>query len=138
MKASSFEKLSETTLTTTVGHPGGDKALVSRSIIIVLKASKKVAVLQERKGAERSYCPTFSANLVRPSAPVSWHKFSDPLPIELKTDETYAKPKAQELTIKELSVEVKDPEVLMPNPMSALRFPKTQLFQRAAAVEAAN
>merc|ERR1712013_211964 len=72
-------------------------APVSRSIIIVLKASEKVAVLQERKGAERSYRPTFSANLVPPSAPVSWHKFSDPLPIELKTDETYAKPKAQEL-----------------------------------------
>merc|ERR1711988_206869 len=80
----------------------------------------------------------FCANLVRPSAPTSWHKLSDPLPIQLKTDETYAEPKPQELTIEELSIDLKDPEVSMPNPKSALSFPKTQLFKRAAALEAAN
>jgi len=135
---SSFEKLSETTLTTTVGHPGGDKAPVSRSILMDLKAGEKVAIFQERKGAESSYRLTFCANLVRPSAPASWHKLSDPLPIELNTDETYAEPKPQELTItEELSIDPKDPEVSMPNPKSALRFPKTQLFRTAAAEEAA-
>jgi len=134
---SSFEKLSETTLTTTVGHPGGDKAPVSRSILMDLKAGEKVAVFQERKGAESSYRLTFCANLVRPSAPASWHKLSEPLPIELNTDETYAEPKPQELTIEELSIDLKDPEVSMPSPKSALRFPKTQFFKRAAAEEAA-
>jgi len=134
---SSFGKLSETTLTTTVGHPGGDKAPVSRSILMDLKAGEKVAVFQERRGAESSYRLTFCANLVRPSAPASWHKLSDPLPIELNTDETYAEPKPQKLTIEELSNDLKDPEVSMPNPKSALRFPKTQLFQRAADLEAA-
>merc|ERR1711953_1226963 len=129
---SSFGKLSETTLTTTVGHPGGDKAPVSRSILMDLKAGEKVAVFQERKGAESSYRLTFCANLVRPSAPTSWHKLSDPLPIQLKTDETYAEPKPQELTIEELSVDLKDPEVSMPNPKSALRFPKTRFFKEAA------
>merc|ERR1719323_1890826 len=102
-----------------------------------LKAGEKVAVLQERRGAESSYRLTFCANLVRPSAPASWHKLSDPLPIELNTDETYKEPKPQELIIKELNIDLKDPEVSMPNPKSALRFPKTRLFQRAADVEAA-
>merc|ERR1712156_208224 len=136
---SSFEKLSETTLTTTVGHPGGDKAPVSRSILMDLKAGEKVAVFQERKGAESSYRLTFCVNLVRPSAPASWHKLSDPLPIELNTDETYAEPKPQELTIEELSnsIDLRDPEVSMPNPKSALRFPKSQFFKRAAAEESA-
>jgi len=134
---SSFEKLSETTLTTTVGHPGGDKAPVSRSILMDLKAGEKVAVFQERKGAESSYRLTFCANLVRPSAPASWHKLSDPLPIELNTDETYAEPKLQELNIEELSIDQRDPEVLMPNPKSDLRFPKTKLFRTAVAEEAA-
>merc|ERR1711962_349074 len=134
---SSFGKLSETTLTTTVGHPGGDKAPVSRSILMDLMAGEKVAVFQERKGAESSYRITFCANLVRPSAPTSWHKLSDLLPIELNTDETYAEPKPQELSIEELSVDQRDPEVSMPNPKSALRFPKTQFFRRAADVEAA-
>merc|ERR1719495_1049808 len=124
-------------LTTTVGHPGGDKAPVSRSILMDLKAGEKVAIFQERKGAESSYRLTFCANLVRPSAPTSWHKLSDPLPIELNTDETYAEPKPQELTIEELRIDLKDPEVSMSNPKSALRFPKTQLFKRAAAEEAA-
>jgi len=134
---SSFEKLSETTLTATVGHPGGDKAPVSRSILMDLKAGERVAVFQERRGAESTYRLTFCANLVRPSAPASWHKLSDPLPIQLTTDETYAEPKLQELIIEELSSNLKGPEVSMPNPKSALRFPKTQLFKRAAAVEAA-
>merc|ERR1711962_962768 len=137
MGASSFEKLSETTLTTTVGHPGGDKAPVSRSILMDLKAGEKVAIFQERKGAESSYRITFCANLVRPSAPTSWHKLSDLLPIELNTDETYAEPKPQELSSGDLSIGQKDPEVSMPNPKSALRFPKTQFFRRAADVEAA-
>merc|ERR1712115_216442 len=102
-----------------------------------LKAGERVAVFQERRAAESSYRLTFCTNLVRPSAPASWHKLSDPLPIQLKTDETYAEPKPQELTIEELSIDLKDPEVSMPNPKSALRFPKTQLFQWAADVEAA-
>merc|ERR1712012_1250835 len=112
------------------------KAPVSRSILMDLKAGERVAVLQERKGAESSYRLTFCANLVRPSAPASWHKLSDPLPIQLNTDDTYAEPKPQELTIEELRIDLKGPEVSMPNPMSALRFPKTQLFRTAAAVEA--
>merc|ERR1712012_24848 len=134
---SSFEKWSETMLTTTVGHPGGDKAPVSRSILMDLKAGERVAVLQERKSAESSYRLTFCANLVRLSAPASWHKLSDPLPIELNTGETYAEPKPQKLTIEELRIDQRDPEVSMPNPKSALRFPETQFFKRAAAEEAA-
>merc|ERR1719403_753461 len=43
--------LSETTLTATVGRPGGDKAPASRSILLDLKAGEKVAIYQQRKRA---------------------------------------------------------------------------------------
>merc|ERR1719403_306398 len=58
--AASFTALSETTLTATVGRPGGDKAPASRSILLDLKAGEKVAIYQTRaEGAESSYRLTF-------------------------------------------------------------------------------
>merc|ERR1712107_180341 len=64
--------LSETTLTATVGQPGGDKAPASRSILLDLKAGEKVAIYQQRKRAESSYRLTFCTHLIRPTAPSAW------------------------------------------------------------------
>merc|ERR1711899_710271 len=50
--ATSYTPLSETTLTATVGRPGGDKAPASRSILLDLKAGEKVAMYQTRERAE--------------------------------------------------------------------------------------
>merc|ERR1712152_93469 len=63
--------LSETTLTATVGQPGGDKAPASRSILLDLEAGEKVAIYQQRKRAESSYRLTFCAHLIPPVIPRS-------------------------------------------------------------------
>merc|ERR1712038_463501 len=78
--ATSYKVLSETTLTATVGRPGGDKAPASRSILLDLKAGEKVAIYQTREGAESSYRLTFCAHLIRPTAPSTWATLPLPLP----------------------------------------------------------
>ena len=110
-----FHQMPETTLTATVGRPGGDKVPASRSILLDLKAGEKVAVFQTRKGAEFSYRLTFCAHLIRPSAPAEW----EVLPVLMKTPEidnktTYTEPEQKPLTIDDLQVSLQNPEVQMP------------------------
>merc|ERR1719350_1341321 len=104
--------LSETTLTATVGRPGGDKAPASRSILLDLKAGEKVAIYQTREGAESSYRLTFCAHLIRPTAPSTWADLPVPLPSS------------------DPNIDFENPEVKMPAAKSALLFPKTTFFKK--------
>merc|ERR1712223_794092 len=125
--------LSETTLTATVGQPGGDKAPASRSILLDLKAGEKVAIYQQRKRAESSYRLTFCAHLIRPTAPSAWEALTDPLPSsdpKIETENTYTAPEQKLLAFDDLHIDSEDPEVKMPAAKSALLFPKTNFFKK--------
>merc|ERR1712012_1360062 len=131
--AASFTALSETTLTATVGQPGGDKAPASRSILLDLKVGEKVAIYQQRKRAESSYRLTFCAHLIRPTAPSTWEALTDPLPPsdpKIETENTYTAPEQMLLAIDDLHIDSEDPEVKMPAAKSALLFPKTNFFKK--------
>merc|ERR1719403_357555 len=131
--AASFTALSETTLTATVGRPGGDKAPASRSILLDLKAGEKVAIYQTREGAESSYRLTFCAHLIRPTAPSTWEALTDPLPPsdpKIETKNTYTAPEQKPLAINDLHIDSEDPEVKMPAAKSELLFPKTTFFKK--------
>ena len=133
--ATSFTALSETTLTATVGRPGGDKAPASRSILLELKAGEKVAIYQTREGAESSYRLTFCAHLIRPTAPSAWAALTDPLPPsdpKIETENTYTAPEQKLLAIDDLHIDSEDPEVKMPAAKSALLFPKTNFFKKTS------
>merc|ERR1719499_316266 len=133
--AASFTALSETTLTATVGRPGGDKAPASRSILLDLKAGEKVAIYQQRKRAESSYRLTFCAHLIRPTAPSAWEALTDPLPPsdpKIETKNTYTAPEQKPLAIEDLHIDPEDPEVKMPAAKSALLFPKTNFFKKTS------
>merc|ERR1711963_752607 len=125
--------LSETTLTATVGRPGGDKAPASRSILLDLKAGEKVAIYQQRKRAESSYRLTFCAHLIRPTAPSTWEALPVPLPSsdpKIEVENTYTAPEQMLLAIDDLHIDSEDPEVKMPAAKSALLFPKTAFFKK--------
>jgi len=125
--------LSETTLTATVGRPGGDKAPASRSILLDLKAGEKVAIYQTREGAESSYRLTFCAHLIRPTSPSTWEALPVPLPSsdpKIEVENTYTAPEQKLLAIDDLHIDSKDPEVKMPAAKSALLFPKTTFFKK--------
>merc|ERR1719499_2548080 len=127
--------LSETTLTATVGRPGGDKAPASRSILLDLKAGEKVAIYQQRKRAESSYRLTFCAHLIRPTAPSAWEALTDPLPYsdpKIEVENTYTAPEQKLLAIDDLHIDSEDPEVKMPAAKSALLFPKTNFFKKTS------
>merc|ERR1719327_2331214 len=127
--------LSETTLTATVGRPGGDKAPASRSILLDLKAGEKVAIYQQRKRAESSYRLTFCAHLIRPTAPSAWAALTDPLPPsdpKIEVENTYTAPEQKLLAIDDLHIDSEDPEVKMPAAKSALLFPKTNFFKKTS------
>ena len=131
--ATSFTALSETTLTATVGRPGGDKAPASRSILLDLKAGEKVAIYQTREGAESSYRLTFCAHLIRPTAPSTWAALPLPLPSsdpKIEVENTYTAPEQMLLAIDDLHIDSEDPEVKMPAAKSALLFPKTNFFKK--------
>merc|ERR1719264_2332585 len=128
-----FRRMNSTTLTTTVGQPGGDKVPVSRSIILDLQAGQKVAVFQTRKGAEYSYRVSFCAHLIRPRAPASWEDLPESFEItEIKNESTYVEPELNfdDLTVGNLTVSLQAPEVEMPDSAPALLFPKTPFFKR--------
>merc|ERR1719277_418009 len=133
--ATSFTVLSETTLTATVGRPGGDKAPASRSILLDLKAGEKVAIYQQRKRAESSYRLTFCAHLTRPPAPSTWGALTEPLSpsdSKIETENTYIAPEQKLLAIDDLHIDPEDPEVKMPAAKSALLFPKTNFFKKTS------
>merc|ERR1712165_56940 len=124
--ATSPTPLSETTLTATVGRPGGDKVPASRSILLDLEAGEKVAIFQTRESAESSYRLTFCANLIRPTAPAAWEALPDLMEApEIKSESTYVEPEQKPLVIDDLTVTFEHPEVKMPVAESALLFPKT-------------
>ena len=125
-----FHPMGWTTLTATVGRPGGDKVPASRSILLDLEAGEKVAIFQTRKGAESSYRLTFCAHLIRPTAPAEWKALPDPMEVpEVKSETTYAEPEQKPLTIDSLAVIFEQPEVEMPV-SKALLFPKTHFFRK--------
>ena len=129
-----FHPMSSTTLTATVGRPGGDKVPASRSILLDLKSGEKVAIFQTRKGAESSYRLTFCVHLIRPSAPADW----EVLPVLMKTPEidnatTYTEPEQKPLTIDDLQVIYQNPEVNMPVAGSPLLFRLTHFFKKTPA-----
>merc|ERR1712156_1265237 len=131
--ATSYKPLSETTLTATVGRPGGDKAPASRSILLDLKAGEKVAIYQTREGAESSYRLTFCARLIRPTAPSTWTALPVLLPSsdpKIEVENTYTAPEQILLAIDDLHIDSEDPEVKMPAAKSALLFPKTTFFKK--------
>merc|ERR1711953_1122521 len=131
--ATSPTALSETTLTATVGRPGGDKAPASRSILLDLKAGEKVAIYQTREGAESSYRLTFCAHLIRPTAPSAWADLPVPLPPsdpKIEVENTYTAPEQMLLSIDDLHIDSEDPEVKMPAAKSALLFPETAFFKK--------
>merc|ERR1719327_93258 len=131
--ATAFTVLSETTLTATVGRPGGDKAPASRSILLDLKAGEKVAIYQTREGAESSYRLTFCAHLIRPTSPSTWAALPLPLPPsdpKIEVENTYTAPEQILLAIDDLHIDSEDPEVKMPAAKSALLFPKTAFFKK--------
>merc|ERR1711973_191172 len=131
--AASFTALSETTLTATVGRPGGDMAPASRSILLDLKAGEKVAIYQTREGAESSYRLTLCAHLIRPTSPSTWAALPLPLPSsdpKIEVEKTYTAPEQMLLAIDDLHIDSKDPEVKMPAAKSALLFPKTTFFKK--------
>merc|ERR1711988_414054 len=127
--------LSETTLTATVGRPGGDKAPASRSILLELKAGEKVAMYQTREGAESSYRLTFCAHLIRPTAPSTWAALPVPLPSsdpKIEVENTYTAPEQMLLSIDDLHIDSEDPEVKMPAAKPELLFPKTAFFKKTS------
>jgi len=131
---SKFGLMPETTLTATVGRPGGDKVPASRSILLDLKEGEKVAIFQTRKGAESSYRLTFCVHLIRPSAPADW----EVLPVLMETPEidnatTYTEPEQKPLTIDDLQVIYQNPEVKMPVAGSPLLFRLTHFFKKTPA-----
>merc|ERR1711962_270840 len=131
--ATSPTALNETTLTATVGRPGGDKAPASRSILLDLKAGEKVAIYQQRKRAESSYRLTFCAHLIRPTAPSTWADLPVPLPSsdpKIEVENTYTAPEQMLLAIDDLHIDSEGPEVKMPAAKSALLFPKTTFFKK--------
>merc|ERR1712117_128224 len=133
--ATAFTVLSETTLTATVGRPGGDKAPASRSILLELKAGEKVAIYQTREGAESSYRLTFCAHLIRPTSPFTWAALPVPLPSsdpKIEVENTYKAPEQKLLAIDDLHIDSEDPEVKMPAAKSALLFPKTAFFKKTS------
>merc|ERR1712037_368286 len=126
-----FHSMSSTTLTATVGRPGGDKVPASRSILLDLKAGEKVAIFQTREGAESSYRLTFCANLIRPTAPAAWEALPDLMEApEIKSETTYAEPEQKPLVIDDLTVDFEHPEVKLPVAESALLFPKTNFYKK--------
>ena len=126
-----FHSMSSTTLTATVGRPGGDKVPASRSILLDLKAGEKVAIYQTRKGAESSYRLTFCAHLIRPSAPAPWAALPERMEASgIKSETTYVEPDQKLLTFDDLTVNFEQPEVNMPVAEPALLFPETNFFKK--------
>merc|ERR1712223_1000461 len=125
----------ETSLTASTGRKGGDKASVSRTILLDLKANDKVYILQTNDVAEKSYRFTLCVHLVQPEAPPSWASLPEVLVQEEDPEiESYIEPKEKpllaldSLMVGDLST--KDPEVVMPEPETDLRSLRTNFFNK--------
>merc|ERR1712223_1572283 len=122
-------KMIETSLTASTGRKGGDKASVSRTILLDLEANDKVYILQTNDLAEKSYRFTLCVHLVQPEAPPSWASLPEVLVQEEDPEiESYIEPKDKPLLVGDLST--KDPEVVMPEPETDIRSPRTNFFNK--------
>merc|ERR1719278_1308809 len=134
-RAEGETKMIRTSLTASTGRKGGDKASVSRTILLDLKANDMVYVLQTNDVAEKSYRFTLCVHLVQPEAPPSWASLPELLVQEDDPEiESYIEPKEKpllaldSLIVGDLST--KDPEVVMPEPETDIRSPRTNFFNK--------
>merc|ERR1719322_993238 len=125
----------ETSLTASTGRKGGDKASASRTILLDLNANDKIYILQTRDVAEKSYRFTLCVHLVQPEAPSTWTSLPEVLVQEEDPEiESYIEPKEKPLLALESllvgDLSTKDPEVVMPEPETDLRSPRTNFFNK--------
>jgi len=128
-------KMIETSLTASTGRKGGDKASASRTILLDLKANDKVYILQISDVAEKSYRFTLCVHLVQPEAPPTWASLPELLVQEEDPEiESYIEPKDKPLLVLDSllvgDLSTKDPEVVMPEPETDLRSPRTDFFNK--------
>merc|ERR1719322_2350438 len=134
-RAEGKTKMIETSLTASTGRKGGDKASASRTILLDLKANDKVYILQIRNVAEKSYRFTLCVHLVQPEAPPAWASLPEVLVQEEDPEiESYIEPKDKPLLVLDSllvgDISTKDPEVVMPEPETDLRSPRTDFFNK--------
>merc|ERR1712012_4282 len=125
----------ETSLTASTGRKGGDKAFASRTILLDLKANDKIYILQTRDVAEKSYRFTLCVHLVQPEAPTTWASLPELLVQEENPEiESYIEPKDKPLLVLDSllvgDLSTKDPEVVMPEPETDIRSPRTDFFNK--------
>merc|ERR1711988_724977 len=134
-RAEGETKMIETSLTASTGRKGGDKASASRTILLDLIANDKVYILQISDVAEKSYRFTLCVHLVQPEAPTTWASFPELLVQEENPEiESYIEPKDKPLLVLDSllvgDISTKDPEVVMPEPETDLRSPRTDFFNK--------
>merc|ERR1712165_219968 len=134
-RAEEKTKMIETSLTASTGRKGGDKASVSRTILLDLKPNDKIFILQTNDVAEKSYRFTLCVHLVQPEAPPSWASLPEVLVQEEDPEiESYIEPKDKPLLVLDSllvgDLSTKDPEVVMPEPETDLRSPRTNFFNK--------
>merc|ERR1719166_702814 len=125
----------ETSLTASTGRKGGDKASASRTILFDLEANDKVYILQISDVAEKSYRFTLCVHLVQPDAPPTWASLPELLVQEEDPEiESYIEPKDKPLLVLDSllvgDLSTKDPEVVMPEPETDIRSPRTDFFNK--------
>merc|ERR1719322_1896530 len=125
----------ETSLTASTGRKGGDKASASRTILLDLNANDKIYILQTRDVAEKSYRFTLCVHLVQPEAPPTWASLPELLVQEEDPEiDSYIEPKDKPLLVLDSllvgDLPTKDPEVVMPEPETDLRSPRTDFFNK--------
>merc|ERR1711978_484648 len=125
----------ETSLTASTGRKGGDKASASRTILLDLNANDKIYILQISNVAEKSYRFTFCVHLVQPEAPPTWASLPELLVQEEDPEiESYIEPKDKPLLVLDSlmvgDLSTKEPEVVMPEPETDIRSPRTNFFNK--------
>merc|ERR1712038_1258248 len=134
-RAEGETKMIRTSLTASTGRKGGDKASASRTILLDLEANDKVYILQTNDVAEKSYRFTLCVHLVQPEAPPSWASLPEVLVQEEDPEiESYIEPKEKPLLVLDSllvgDLSTKEPEVVMPEPETDLRSPRTNFFNK--------
>merc|ERR1719322_1546806 len=134
-RAEEKTKMIETSLTASTGGKGGDKASASRTVLLDLKANDKVYILQIRDMAEKSYRFTLCVHLVQPEAPPTWASLPELLVQEEDPEiDSYIEPKDKPLLVLDSllvgDLSTKDPEVVMPEPETDIRSPRTNFFNK--------
>merc|ERR1712113_1273946 len=134
-RAEEKKEMIETSLTASTGRKGGDKASASRTILLDLEANDKVYILQTSDVAEKSYRFSLCVHLVQPEAPPTWASLPELLVQEDDPEiESYIEPKEKPLLVLDSlfvsDLSTKNPEVVMPEPETDLRSPRTNFFNK--------